>query len=97
MNQNELFFPLQLSDTEDVDAAVNPIIVYAEVKQGNNPVVGARVRQVGGQFSGGNLVDISREQLASTTAKALYMFICYTDLVQFDYGGRYNAFVDLSK
>lgn len=33
-----------LSDTEDVDAAVNPIIVYAEVKQGNNPVVGARVR-----------------------------------------------------
>ncbi|XP_069988957.1 calcium-activated chloride channel regulator 4A [Penaeus vannamei] len=33
-----------LSDTEDVDATVNPIIVYAEVKQGNNPVVGARVR-----------------------------------------------------
>ncbi|XP_037785351.1 calcium-activated chloride channel regulator 4A-like [Penaeus monodon] len=33
-----------LSATEDVNAAVNPIIVYAEVKQGNNPVVGARVR-----------------------------------------------------
>ncbi|XP_063590518.1 calcium-activated chloride channel regulator 4A-like [Penaeus indicus] len=33
-----------LSATEDVDATANPIIVYAEVKQGNNPVVGARVR-----------------------------------------------------
>ncbi|XP_042242618.1 calcium-activated chloride channel regulator 4-like [Homarus americanus] len=28
----------------DVDASANPIIIYAEVKQGNNPVVGARVR-----------------------------------------------------
>ncbi|XP_042861518.1 calcium-activated chloride channel regulator 1-like [Penaeus japonicus] len=33
-----------LSATEDVNTATNPIIVYAEVKQGNNPVVGAHVR-----------------------------------------------------
>lgn len=27
-----------------VNAATNPVIIYAEVKQGNSPVVGARVK-----------------------------------------------------
>ncbi|XP_069958008.1 calcium-activated chloride channel regulator 4 isoform X1 [Cherax quadricarinatus] len=33
-----------LSAQDNVNATATPIIIYAEVKQGNNPVVGARVR-----------------------------------------------------
>lgn len=34
------------AEEEGVNATSNPVIIYAEVQQGNNPVVGARVRLV---------------------------------------------------